>query len=369
MVPSVAGTGELGQGSLKEATPARTTALRSPWDLVAVKGTLYVALAGSHQIGAFDPSSKTIRPFAGDGAERRLDGKGLAASFAQPSGLATDGSRLFVADSETSSVRSIDLATVDVKTIVGKDLFVFGDVDGNADTTRLQHPIGIAFGGGALFVADTYNSKIKRIDPSTGQTKTILGGKDRKELFEPAGLTIRGGELVIADTAHARLVTAPLKNPTQSRALVPSGLTAPSSGVAVAEAVERPRAAAEERLALGEIAVPEQTTRVRLTWKLPEGTGINDDAPFHARFPGHDGLASAPPEARAKGKEIAAGVDVPIGRAPGAKSAHLVADVDIVICDIATHRVCVPVRRELDLTLKFGGSAPAAVTVPLPAAR
>jgi thiol-disulfide isomerase/thioredoxin len=368
-VTTVAGTGELGQGSLKEPSAARATALRSPWDLAAVKGTLYVALAGSHQIGAFDPASKTIRPIAGDGQERRLDGKGLSASFAQPSGLASDGARLFVADSETSSVRSIDLATLEVKTIVGKDLFVFGDVDGDAETTRLQHPIGIAFGGGALFVADTYNSKIKRIDARSGQTKTVLGGKDRKDLFEPAGLTVRGNELVVADTAHARLVVVPIKNPAQAHALVPSDLAAPTSGVAVAEATERPRARAEERLTLAAIAVPEQTTRVRITWKLPEGTGVNEDAPFRARFVGSEGLASPPPETRAKGKEIAAGVDVPIARAPGAKSAHVVADVDIVICDIATHRVCVPVRRELDLTLKFGGTAPATVTVPLPAAR
>ena len=368
-VTTVAGTGELGSGSLKESSLGRTTALRSPWDLAAVKGTLYVALAGSHQIGAFDPSAKTIRPVAGDGAERRLDGKGLAASFAQPSGLASYGAHLFVADSETSSVRSIDLATFDVKTIVGKDLFVFGDVDGNADTTRLQHPIGIAWGGGALWVADTYNSKIKRIDPRSGQTRTVLVGKDRKELFEPAGLTVRGSELVIADTAHGCLVTAPLESPAQTRALLPFGLTAPASGVAVAEASERARATADERIPLGELAVPDQATRLRITWQLPEGTGINDDAPFHARYSGDDGLVSAPPEARAKGKEIAAGIDVPFTRAPGAKSAHLIADVDVVICDIATHRVCVPVRRELDLTLKFGGSRPAAITVPLPAAR
>lgn len=201
-VTTVAGTGALGGGRLgKDAVPAKT-ALRSPWDLAVVAGTLYVALAGSHQIATFDPKASKIALFAGTGAENRSDGPRLSATFAQPSGLATDGKDLFVLDSETSSVRKIALASGDVTTLVGEALFVWGDVDGPKDKARLQHPIGLAYGGGALWVADTYNGKIKRVDPTTGTTKTIAGGFG---LSEPAGLVWTPSGLLVADTNSGRI--------------------------------------------------------------------------------------------------------------------------------------------------------------------
>lgn len=211
-VSTIAGTGELGHGALDEGVkPATKTALRSPWDVVVVKNELYVALAGSHQIAKIDPGAGTIALFAGTGAENRVDGPRMKAAFAQPSGLATDGTNLFSLDSETSSVRKIDLATGAVTTLVGKALFVWGDKDGDGKTARLQHPIGLAYGDGYLWVADTYNSKIKRIDKNTGETKTIAGGADHTVIFEPSGLAVvptksAGTSLLVADTNHGRMV-------------------------------------------------------------------------------------------------------------------------------------------------------------------
>jgi len=201
-VTTVAGTGALGAGRLGKDPIAAKSPLRSPWDLAVVNGTLYVAMAGSHQIATFDPAAQTIRLFAGTGAENRSDGSRLVATFAQPSGLATDGKDLFVLDSETSSLRKIALATGEVTTLLGKALFVWGDVDGPGEKARMQHPIGLAFGGGALWVADTYNGKIKRVDPSTGETKTIAGGFG---LNEPAGLAWFEGALLVADTNSGRV--------------------------------------------------------------------------------------------------------------------------------------------------------------------
>lgn len=213
-VTTVAGTGELG-GMIRDNAPrpALKTALRSPWDLVTLGDAMFVALAGSHQIGLFSPKTSEIRLYAGSGREARIDGALLDAAFAQPSALAIgkDAGELFVLDSETSSVRAIDLKARTVRTVVGKDLFVFGDVDGDRETTRLQHPIGMAWSDGALFVADTYNSKIKRVDPVTGVTKTLLGGRDDKLVDEPAGLAVIGADLVIADTNHHRIVRVPKK--------------------------------------------------------------------------------------------------------------------------------------------------------------
>jgi thiol-disulfide isomerase/thioredoxin/DNA-binding beta-propeller fold protein YncE len=230
-VTTVAGTGALGEGSLEEGTfDAKTTALRSPWDLVVVKDVLYVALAGSHQIVTLDPDKNRLTLFAGTGAENRMDGPRLQASFAQPSGLATDGKDLFSLDSETSSVRRIDLTTGAVTTLVGKALFVWGDEDGPGKKARLQHPIGLAYGDGYLWVADTYNSKIKRIDAKTGETKTVAGGADHKNFFEPAGLVVMptnqpGTTLLVADTNDGRIVKLTPKG--ESVAWPIAGLKAP----------------------------------------------------------------------------------------------------------------------------------------------
>ena len=101
-----------------------------------------------------------------------MDGPRETACFAQPSGLALDpqGRHLYVADSETSAVRRIDLATGAVSTLLGAGLFAFGDVDGPLEEARLQHPLGVCLwpddphGGRRLLVADTYNHRVKRID-------------------------------------------------------------------------------------------------------------------------------------------------------------------------------------------------------------
>ena len=105
--------------------------------------TLYIAMAGPHQIWQLDLEKNEVSTFAGSGREARLDGPLRESGFAQPSGLATDGKRLYVADSEANIIRAIDLKAGEVKTLVGGDLFEFGDVDATGDRVRLQHPLGL----------------------------------------------------------------------------------------------------------------------------------------------------------------------------------------------------------------------------------
>src|SRR5262249_22267762 len=132
---------------------------------------------------------------------------------AQPSGLATDGKRLYVADSEVSAVRSVGLnGDDDVKTLVGKGLFKFGDDDGKGDAVRLQHALGVAAVDGKLYVADTYSSKLKWLDPTDRSCVTFLGGDKEKPLFnEPAGLSYAAGKLYVADTNAHRIRVVDLK--------------------------------------------------------------------------------------------------------------------------------------------------------------
>ncbi|HEY1379804.1 MAG TPA: thioredoxin-like domain-containing protein [Gemmataceae bacterium] len=183
--------------------PALQTGLNSPWDLLRIGRTIYIAMAGHHQIWTFDLDKNRVEPYAGDGRENIRDGTLGRSEFAQPSGLATDGKWLYVADSEVSAVRQVGLnGTAAVNTLVGRGLFVFGDKDGAGDAARLQHALGVAFADGKLYVADTYNSKLKVLDPATRECKTFLGDG---QFNEPGGLSFAGGKLYVADTNAHRI--------------------------------------------------------------------------------------------------------------------------------------------------------------------
>jgi DNA-binding beta-propeller fold protein YncE len=206
----VAGIGEQDRTNRGTGGPALKTGLNSPWDLLLHDKIIYVAMAGHHQIWTFDPGRDRVDPYAGDGRENIQDGSLAESEFAQPSGLATDGKRLYVADSEVSAIRSVALPPgADVKTVVGEGLFEFGDVDGQGSKVRLQHALGVAYRGGKLYVADTYNSKIKVIDPEKRTCKTFRGeGKGwlSPTMFnEPGGLSFAGDKLYVADTNAHRI--------------------------------------------------------------------------------------------------------------------------------------------------------------------
>ncbi len=222
-VRTIAGTGEQAGDPqtrrLDKPVPARSIGLNSPWDLLLQGDTLYIAMAGHHQIWGYDIKNKELVPYAGSGRENIGDGPLPFSNFAQPSGLATDGKNIYVADSEISALRKVPLGgTGRVQTLVGRGLFAFGDVDGQGqledDTkrdkeARLQHALGVAYNDGKVYVADTYNNKIKVFDLKSGELKTFLGGDLGKlvpPMFsEPAGISYAGGKLYIADTNAHRI--------------------------------------------------------------------------------------------------------------------------------------------------------------------
>ena len=210
-VSTVAGIGQQVQATrtLVGEQPADKTGLNSPWALLRVGRTLYISMAGHHQIWRMNLDSKLISIFAGNGRENLKDGPTFAAEFAQPSGLTTDGTYLYVADSETSSIRKVPLdGSGRVETIVGLGLFEFGDIDGVGNSVRLQHALGVTFYNGKIVVADTYNDKLKLLDPVTRRCETFLGDDN---LTEPAGLSIVGDTLYVADTNANRIVTVDMK--------------------------------------------------------------------------------------------------------------------------------------------------------------
>jgi len=217
VVTTLAGTGEQAQGAAAAGGPGRSTALSSPWDLALAGRLLYIAMAGTHQIWSLDLDSGAVARFAGTGREGLLDGPAAEACFAQPSGLALAGGHLYVADSEVSAVRDIELRPNLVTTIAGEDLFVFGDQDGEGDAVRLQHPLGITTRDGVLFLADSYNNKIKRVEPRRRAVTTWLGGGaagcadgagTAAAFREPGGVCAGANGLYIADTNNHRIAVA-----------------------------------------------------------------------------------------------------------------------------------------------------------------
>ena len=208
-VETIAGTGEQGY-ERSGRKPGRSFSLSSPWDVTLHDGVVYIAMAGIHQLWSLELETAMVGPYAGSGQEAITDGPLATSALAQPSGITTDGDRLFFADSETSAIRNCDInPRGSVRTLIGLGLFEFGDIDGDDFRVRLQHPIGITHHDGVLYVADTYNHKIKRVLPKTRAAFTVAGtgapghvdGPFAQARFaEPSGLSLTASKIYIADT-------------------------------------------------------------------------------------------------------------------------------------------------------------------------
>ncbi|QGV79543.1 NHL domain-containing thioredoxin family protein [Streptomyces ficellus] len=199
-VGTLAGTGaQWWQGS-PASGPAREVALSSPWDVAWWRGEVWIAMAGVHQLWAYDPERGTVRVAAGTTNEGLVDGPATEAWFAQPSGLAATAERLWVADSETSALRWVDAEDA-VHTAVGSGLFDFGHRDGEAGQALLQHPLGVtALPDGSVAVSDTYNHALRRYDPATGEVTTLA-----TDLREPSDAVLVGDDIVVVESARHRL--------------------------------------------------------------------------------------------------------------------------------------------------------------------
>lgn len=204
-VSTIAGTGECGAGG--KGGSALSTKIDAPYDIAAIGNNLYIAVAGMHQIWRMDLKLKTVECAAGSESEGIKDGTATLAQLAQPTGLTTDGKALYFVDSESNSVRKFDVSSGAVTTLIGKGFFVFGDRDGPDSIALLQHPLGICFHDGLLFVADTFNHRIKTIDlkhqacttfAGTGKSGSIDGQK--AQFANPDGMAILGPMLYVADT-------------------------------------------------------------------------------------------------------------------------------------------------------------------------
>lgn len=280
-VETVTGNGKQAEwrsrgGALKDAR------LSSPWDLTILGNDIFIAMAGTHQIWKIDRAKQTVSPYAGTGGEARFDAPIEEATFAQPSGLATNGEKLWVADSESNIIREIDLRTQNVETIVGGDLFEFGDKDGRGDSVRLQHPLAVVHRNGKIIIADTYNHKIKELDPVQRRVTTLFGtGKPGQEdgtkprFYEPGGISIAGEKLYVADTNNHAIRVVDLKTGSVNTLKI-DGLASPKP---VSDEVVSAAPNLRETKAEAQSVKSGTSGSLSVEIKLPEGYHLNPNAP------------------------------------------------------------------------------------------
>ncbi|MCX4675901.1 thioredoxin-like domain-containing protein [Streptomyces sp. NBC_01433] len=302
LTSTLAGTGrQWWQGTLTSG-PAREVDLSSPWDVAWFADRLWIAMAGVHQLWTYDPAGGTVRVAAGTTNEGLVDGPAAEAWFAQPSGLAAsaDGERLWVADSETSSLRYVDRDEM-VHTAVGTGLFDFGHRDGAADQALFQHPLGVtALPDGSVAVCDTYNHALRRFDPHSGEVTTLA-----TDLREPSDAVLVDGDLVVVESARHRLTR----------------LRLPEEAVRVADQAHRTQRAATE--------IAPGTLRLDVVFQAPAGQKLDTRYGPSTRLL----VSTTPPELLARGSGAGSGLGRDLVLADGVTEGVLHVSAMAASCD------------------------------------
>lgn len=351
VVSTAAGTGRKAHGQRTLGDPTEM-ALRNPWAVLAIEEYVFIAMAGAHQIWVLIRDSQ-LGPFAGNGYEALVDGAVAEASFNQPSDLAFGMGHLFVADPEASAVRAISLQeSPQVVTLIGQGLFEWGDQDGPTSDALLQHPLGLAVDQRVIYIADTYNNKIKLLDPVAGQVKTLIGSKagykdgsfEEARLFEPEGVQVHQGRLYIADTNNHLIRVADLDAQTVSTFHL-KGL----ENLPVANVIETP---VQE---LVPVTGSPGELWVKLDVRLPEGYHRNAEMP--TRLIVGEGAGAAAFTFTAE-EDIVFPVKVPSER-------EVPIDLTIYYCKGGNDALCLIHNRSLRLPVRVGdGAAGKQATIP-----
>ncbi|HZH91973.1 MAG TPA: hypothetical protein VEX70_15315 [Pyrinomonadaceae bacterium] len=213
VVSTLAGDGA--PGTVDASIPAQAR-FQNPFGVaVDRRGNVYIADAGeSNRIRKIAAEGATVTTLAG-GAEGFADGTGGAASFNTPSALAIDASgNLYIADTSNHRIRKVTPEGI-VSTLAGDG--TAGARDGAAHSAQFNAPVGVAVDarGERVYVADTYNDRIRLLTTIDGQVTTLAGGSapgyadgaGSVALFDtPCALVANAeGELYIADTGNRRL--------------------------------------------------------------------------------------------------------------------------------------------------------------------
>lgn len=364
-VETLVGTGQQAR-RFNESGIGTSVALNSPWDALVHEGQLYVAMAGPHQLWVVDLKTREARPYAGSGRENHTDGPLNQAALAQPSGVTTDGKSIFFADSEVSSIRAASLPPGNVvSTIVGQGLFDFGDIDGVGDSVRLQHPLGVTYTAGKLYVADTYNHKIKELQIRQRESRTFAGTRERgvrdgdrrqARFNEPGGISSTSKELFVADTNNHLIRRIDLATGAVSTVEL-KGLEKLNQHVA--------RKFRGRQVEVARQTVAPGAGSLALSFKLPEGYKYNQGAPFYFGWKSSDEKALRPTakESARSLSEPKFPLEIPFEGKAG--ESNLTVEAIIYFCNDQQEKVCLVDRLKINVPIevKAGAKSTAAIEV------
>lgn len=366
-VSTLAGTGQQADGR-NYGSVGPEGALNSPWDLVRVGNTLYIAMAGPHQLWQYNLITGELGIQAGSGIEGLVDGPRSRAQLAQPSGITTDGEVLYFADSEASAIRESEIdSTGVVRTLVGTGLFDFGDRDGIGDDVLLQHPLGVVYARGNVYVADTYNSKIRILNPLTREVTSLTGdpaggyrdGSVVEALFdEPGGISYASGILYVADTNNHAIRAIDLDAGTVSTVqLVGLDAAQPEAGGQESER-SRPVASPLPPFVGQEVTLEPQSAAagegtLTLRFQLPEGYKLNTLATSYVNwYPDNVAIQFDGGPLVYTIADLNEPVVAPVSLAEG--TGELTADLMIFYCEAVNESLCFVERVRLQQPLEIG---------------
>ena len=218
-ITTVAGTGVQGYEGDNEA--ATSALLDSPQGIAVDAANLYIADTHNHRIREVDLASGIIRTIAGNSTAGSAGDNGLAASATldRPVAIALDGEGdLFIADAASHRIRKIDAVTKNITTVAGAGTQGYEGDNAQAISALLDSPQGLAVdANGNLYLADTHNQRVRRIDALTGTITTVAGNgvfgyagdssaAPSARLALPQGLSVdAAGNLYFADRANHRV--------------------------------------------------------------------------------------------------------------------------------------------------------------------
>ncbi|MDX8386104.1 MAG: hypothetical protein R8M11_06265, partial [Gallionella sp.] len=180
-----------------------TIPFNSPQSIATDGLNLYVADTKNHKIRIIEIATSRVDTLAGSGTKGNADGFGEAASFNHPRGVVVDGLHLYVTDTGNHAIRKINIVTGHVITLAGSG--EAGSADKTGAEAGFNSPRGITIMGKDLLVADYYNQSIRRVNIETGSVTTELpkrgwlgSGEDKLPYF-PGSIAINDGNLYVAD--------------------------------------------------------------------------------------------------------------------------------------------------------------------------
>jgi hypothetical protein len=205
-ITTIAGTGT--QGFDGDGGQASAALLDSPQGLAVNSSSLYIADTHSHRIRKVDLSSGVITTIAGSSNPGSTgdNGPATSATLDTPTALTLDNQgNLYLADVGSHRIRKIAAASGIITTVAGTGTQGFEGEGSAATTALIDSPGGLAVdSNGNLYVADTHNQRVRRIDAVTGAITTVSG--TTADLSRPQGLSIDSqGNIYVADTANHRI--------------------------------------------------------------------------------------------------------------------------------------------------------------------